>query len=155
MWKAGIIIGIAAFVLALAAAAGISPLCGLLCVSPVAGAVAGYLAGAFDKPATGEGGAKSGAIGGAVGGVGAFLGQAMAGVINALFAKQIAAFAGRTFGTATDVNTVRLGALGWGLCGGVVDIVIMAGLGALGGYLWYQFVGSKAAPAAPPPPPPM
>ncbi len=155
MWKAGIIIGIAAFALAFVGSVGLSPLCGLLCVSPVAGVIAGYLSSVFDKPITGEGGAKSGAIGGAVGGVGAFLGQALAGVINALFARQIAQFAGRTFGTAVDVNAARVGALGWGLCGGVIDIIVMAGLGALGGYLWYQFVGSKPAPTVLPPAPPM
>jgi hypothetical protein len=155
MWKAGIIMGIAAFLLAFAAAAGISPLCGLACVAPVAGAVAGYLAGVFDKPTTGEGGAKSGAIGGAIGGVGAFFGQALAGVVNALFAPQITEFLGRTLGTTTDVNTTRVVAFGAGLCGGLVNIVIMAGLGTLGGYLWYRAVGSKATPAAPPPAPPM
>ncbi len=155
MWKAGTIIGIAAFVLAFATSAGISPLCGLLCISPIAGVVAGYLAGVFDKPVTGGGGAKCGVIGGAIAGVGAFLGQALAGVVNALFAPQIAQFVGRTFDLPADVNTTRIIAFGWGLCGGLVDIVIMAGLGTLGGYLWYQFVRSKAAPAAPPPNPTM
>jgi hypothetical protein len=155
MWKAGIIIGIAVFVVIFVASAGVSPLCGLFCVSPLAGVVAGYLAAVFDKPATGEGAARTGAIGGAIGGAGAFLGQAVAGVINALFAPQIAQFARRTFGTITDVSTTRVVAFGWGLCGGLFDIVIMAGMGALFGYVWYRFVGSKNAPAAPPPTPPM
>ncbi len=155
MWKAGIIIGIAAFILTFAASAGLSPLCGLVCIAPLAGAIAGYLAGVFDKPMTGEGGAKSGAIGGVVGGVGAFLGQALAGVVNALFAPQIAQFTRRAFGTSADLTTTRLIALGAGVCGGLVDIVIMAGLGALFGYLWYQFVGSKATRVAPSPTPPL
>ena len=153
MWKSGIIVGIAAFVLALAASAGVSPLCGMLCVAPIAGLAAGYLAGVFDKPVGGEGGAKTGALGGLVGGVGAFLGQVVAGVVNAMFAPQIAELMGNTFNIPTDVDATRMAALGWGVCGGAVDIVLMAGLGALGGYLWWQITGSKAAPAAPPPPP--
>jgi hypothetical protein len=149
MWKSGLIIGIAALILAFATSAGLSPLCGLLCVSPLAGAVAGYLAGVFDKPVTGEGGAKSGAIGGAVAGAGAFLGQTLAGVVNAAFAPQIVQFSQRTFGLPGDVSTARLVSIGMGICGGLVDVVIMAGVGALGGYLWYRFTGSKATSVTP------
>ena len=47
------------------------------------------------------------------------------------------------------MSYARVVSIGMGLCGGLVNVVIMAGLGALGGYLWYRFVGSKAAPAAP------
>jgi len=153
MWKAGIIVGIAAFVLVLGASAGLSPLCGLLCVAPIAGLVAGYLAGVFEKPATGEDGAKTGALSGLAGGVGALLGHIAAGVINAMFAPQTAEFMGDVFDTAINAESTRMAALGMGVCGGLGDVALMAGLGALGGYLWYQMVGSKATPAAPPPTP--
>jgi hypothetical protein len=151
MWKSGIIVGIGAFVLAFAASAGISPLCGMLCVAPIAGLVAGYLAGVFDRPVSGGDGAKSGALGGLIGGVGAFLGQVVAGVVNAMFAPQLAELMGTVFSMPADVEVTRIAAIGWGVCGGVADIVLMAALGALGGYLWWQITGSKAVPAAPPP----
>jgi len=152
MWKAGAIIGTAAFLLVFVASFGLSPLCGQLCISPIAGAAAGYLAGVFQKPITGGAAAKSGAIAGAISGAGAFLGQTLAGVANALFAPQIAQFVSRMFGAVPDLNVTRMTALSVGVCGGLVDLAIMAGLGALFGYLSYQIVRSRAARPEPAPP---
>ena len=150
MLKSGLILGVVALLLAIGAAL-LSPLC-VPCLTLLLGLGAGYLAGAFDKPSEKRGSTKSGAIAGAIGGAGALIGQAVGAVIN----SQLVGPGGaikliRQLGiqlpsgaTPADIATGYWGGvIGSTCCLGLFDVALMAGLGALGGLLWWQMSGSK------------
>jgi hypothetical protein len=134
----------------------ISPYC-VPCLAILVGLGAGALAGMFDKPADSGACAKSGAAAGAIGGVGAILGHLVGGVINAaLVGPETAARVLGQFGYSTGTMTpeVYYGfTFGAACCIGLFDVLLMAGVGALGGLLWWQSAGKPAAnpPAALPP----
>ena len=144
MIKAGLILGAVMLVLGIGGSL-ISPIC-VPCLAVAAGIGAGYLAGVFDKPITSGGSAKVGAIAGAIGGVGALLGQIIGGILNAILVGPEGAMDMlEQFGLpiAYDPNLYYISFIGSGVCFGVLDIVLMAGLGALGGILWQQIAGKK------------
>ena len=152
MLKSGLIVGFAALLAGFGAAL-VSPLC-TPCVAVAAGLVTGYLAGWFDKPDDRRTSAKSGAGGGAIAGIGGLLGSLIAAGTNALvlgpggaaqFARQLGLPTGSvgdasTFAASYYVSTIALA--GW--CG-LLNIALMAGLGALGGILWYQVSDKQTA----------
>jgi hypothetical protein len=149
MLKSGLIVGAVSFLLSVVAGAVVSPLCGF-CVGLFAGLGAGYLAGLFDKSPDSGGAAKSGAGAGAIAGVGALIGLVIAGGINAVIVgPEGAAALMEGFGvtTSTDPTSYYIGAIGGPCCMGLFNIALMAGLGALGGMLWYQVSGKKATPS--------
>ena len=145
MLKSGLIIGVVMIVLALGSTL-VSPLCAP-CVALLAGLGAGYLAGVFDKPLASGASAKSGAAAGALGGIGAVIGGTLGGVGNMLIVgpDKTAALL-RQMGLPADSSgpSYYLGALGAPCCIGLFNVALMAGLGALGGILWYQISGKKA-----------
>ncbi len=144
MIKAGLILGAVMLVLGIGGSL-ITPLC-VPCIALAAGLGAGYLAGVYDKPLTSGGGAKVGAIAGAIGGAGALLGQIIGGILNALIVKPEGVIEMmEQFGLPTmpDPSFYYISFIGGGVCFGVLDVVLMAGLGALGGILWYQVAGKN------------
>ena len=144
MVKAGLILGAVMLVLGIGGSL-ITPLC-VPCIALAAGIGAGYLAGVYEKPATSGGTAKVGAIAGAIGGAGALLGQLIGGILNAVIVgpQGIADMARMLdIPVSTDPTAAYIGFIGGGCCFGIIDIVLMAGLGALGGVLWYQLAGKK------------
>lgn len=144
MIKAGLILGAVMLVLGIGGSL-ITPLC-VPCLAVLAGIGAGYLAGVFDKPLTSGESAKVGAIAGAIGGAGALLGQIIGGILNSALADpQDIINMMEQFGLPTtyDPGMIRFGQIGGGVCFGLLDIVLMAGLGALGGILWQQIAGKK------------
>ncbi|PJH74992.1 MAG: hypothetical protein CO064_09025 [Anaerolineae bacterium CG_4_9_14_0_8_um_filter_58_9] len=150
MLKSGLILGVVALLLAIGAAL-LSPLC-VPCLTLLLGLGAGYLAGAFDKPSEKRGSTKSGAIAGAIGGAGALIGQAVGAVINSQLvgpggAIQLIRQLGIQLpsgATPADIATGYWGGvIGSTCCLGLFDVALMAGLGALGGLLWWQMSGSK------------
>ncbi len=147
MVKSGLILGIVALLLT-AGIVLISPLCSP-CLVIFLGLGAGYLAGVFDKPLTNGATAKSGAIAGVIGGVGSLLGQIIGGAINgAIVGPEGAADILRQFdmgGSAMDPTTYWGVLVGTACCIGILNIALMAGLGALGGILWWQITGKKNA----------
>ncbi|HOT91278.1 MAG TPA: hypothetical protein PLN71_06855 [Anaerolineae bacterium] len=123
----------------------ITPLC-VPCIALLAGLGAGYLAGVYEKPFASGGAAKAGAIAGAIGGVGALLGQFIGGIINSVLVDpQTIMNVLEQLGLPTtyDPSMIPTAQIGGGVCFGVLDIVLMAGLGALGGILWQQIAGKK------------
>jgi hypothetical protein len=148
MIKAGLIAGAVAFVMVVAAGAVVSPFC-TPCAGILVGLLAGYLAGVFDKPLNGGAGAKSGAVAGAIAGVLGILGNFTAGVINGLVVNPAAVGAlARQFGLTApsmDQSTIWVSQLTMACCIGLVNLVLMAGLGAAGGALWTSF--NKQNPA--------
>ncbi|HQE93176.1 MAG TPA: hypothetical protein PLH19_05305 [Anaerolineae bacterium] len=146
MVKAGLILGAVMLVLGIGGSL-ITPLC-VPCIALLAGLGAGYLAGVFEKSATSGEAAKVGAIAGVIGGAGALLGQIVGGIINALVVKPegVADIMKQlNLPVASDPSLYYISFIGGGVCFGVVDVVLMAGLGALGGLLWYQISGKDNA----------
>lgn len=162
MLKSGLIFGAVALVLVGITGAINFQLCAP-CLALFMGAGAGYVAGMLDKPAGGTGAsAKVGAAAGAIGGVGALFGHLGGGLVGALRigperAMSQAAELARTLGLSvplTDVDPVSYygSTLGFSCCFGLFEIALMAGLGALGGLLWYQMTGKNMAGGTPPMP---
>lgn len=151
MYKSALITGLVALVLS-AGAVLLSPLIVPCCLAPFLGLAAGFVAGLFDKPLTGGASSKSGAIGGALGGIGAVLGQITGAVINAVSmgpeaAAQVARSMGLPGGGSGFEGGYWFGVFGGAVCFSLFDVMLMAGLGALGGLLWWQLIGKNAAPA--------
>ncbi len=144
MIKAGLILGAVMLVLGVGGSL-ISPIC-VPCLAVAAGIGAGYLAGVFDKPLTSGGSAKVGAIAGAIGGAGALLGQIIGSILNSIWVDPqtvIDLMEQLGLPAAYDPGMVRIAQIGGGVCFGLLDIVLMAGLGALGGILWQQIAGKN------------
>ena len=151
--KSGAIVAAAMLVLSCGAVL-LTPLC-VPCIALLAGAGAGYLAGVFDKPAASNVAIQSGAGAGAIGGIGALLGHVIGGITNAVMVgPEGMAQLLRQFGvTGVDTSnpvTFYVGAIGGACCFGLIEVALMAALGAVGGILWYQIVGKKASAPQPP-----
>ena len=153
MKKSALIFALVAFVLIVGVSL-ISPLC-TPCLAILVGAVAGYLAGVFDKPITKPAAVKGGALAGLLAGIGAFLGQIVGSIINgatvgpegaADLLRQLGLSTGGTDMTLTYWVTMVVSTL----CFGLLNLGIMAGLGALGGMLWNSFNNKTVTPPPPP-----
>lgn len=147
MYRSGIILAIISLVVAIGATL-LSPLC-TPCASLFLGVAAGFLAGVFDSPQDNNASAKAGAIAGAIGGIGAMLGQFVgAGVNGALMGPEQTAQLLEQFGLnvagQTDIaSTYWISLVGGAVCFGLLDVALMAGLGAVGGLLWWQITGKN------------
>ncbi len=154
MLKSGLILAGVTLVLG-TIGAFIFPLICVPCVALLGGIGAGYLAGQFDRPMAAGAAAQKGAGAGAIGGVGALVAHLIGGVGNAFLvgpegASDLLNNLGLDVGSgATDPIAYYGGALGSACCFGLFEVALMAAVGALGGFLWYQMTGSKGAPAAP------
>ncbi len=143
MIKAGLIAAAVALILAIGGSLLLA-LC-VPCISLFLGIGAGYLACHYEPAGDGGSAAKSGAIAGAIGGVGALLGQAIGAVINGVMTgPEVALDFGRQLGIDMPLDAGGLGGywvgvIGAGCCMGFLDLLLMAGLGAVGGLLWWQF----------------
>ncbi len=148
MYKSGLILGVVALFVA-AGATLLSPLCAP-CAAIFLGLGAGFLAGVFDKPSDNNAIAKVGAIGGAVGGSGAVLGQIIGAVINSYVmgpqgAQQFTQSLGLpTSGGPGFEGGYWVAVFGGAICLSLLDVLLMAGFGALGGLLWWQTTGKNA-----------
>lgn len=145
MVKAGLIFGVVMLVLGIGGSL-ITPIC-VPCIALMAGLGAGYLASVYEKRATSGDTAKTGAGAGAIAGAGALIGQLAGSIINSMIVgPDTAAELLESWGVSavSDPIFYYVGAIGGGLCFGIVDIALMAGFGALGGILWYQINGKNA-----------
>lgn len=149
MVRAGLIFGLAMLVLG-GGAAFFLPLC-VPCLALFAGAGAGYLAAQWERPSENVRAIGRGAGAGAIAGVGAWLAHVIGGLAGAArigpersaeFTEQML----RAFGSDVSVPTLSLSqfygqAAFFACCFGVFEVMLMAGLGALGGLLWWQMTG--------------
>ena len=111
------------------------------------GLAAGYLVGVFEKPTNNANVLKRGAIAGAIAGGLVLLGALIGGIINASILNpadmaQIYEWLGVS-GYELDQTTIWAGQLGSAVCGGLLNVVLMAGMGAAGGALWWQIQGKN------------
>jgi hypothetical protein len=120
------------------------------CAAIVIGLGVGFLACLWDRPATGSSGAGLGAKAGAIAGVGHLGGQLLGMLANGLlvgpegaaeFLDQLGLDAATMEPAAYWVSQIVIN----GGCG-ITNIAIAAGLGALGGLLWFQTIGKNQTP---------
>jgi hypothetical protein len=155
MVRAGLIVGGITLVLGIIGGF-ILPLVCIPCVALFAGLGGGYLAGQFERPGASGDSARRGAGAGAIGGVGALLAHVISGAANALMiGPEGAAQMLRNFGlelpgpAGISPASYYAGAIGGACCIGVLEVALMAGLGAVGGMIWYQTRGRSSTPPAP------
>jgi hypothetical protein len=138
---------------------GLIPVPFLSCCLSILGLAAavggGYLAGQFDHPATGGLSARGGAVAGAIGGVGALVVQVLSGAYSAFTLGPEGSVAilqqlGWDVGNA-DISPAMFytTAIGTSCCVGLIAVALLAGLGALGGLIWYQTKGKTAVTQIP------
>jgi hypothetical protein len=142
MLKSGLIVGAVMLVLSLGGSL-LTPLC-VPCLALVVGIGAGYLAGTFDNPIASGASAQVGAGAGAIAGVGALIGHLLGGVVNViLLGPERTADVLRQLGlpASADASTYYAALIGGSCCFGVFEVLLMAGVGAVGGLIWYQIRG--------------
>jgi hypothetical protein len=154
MLKAGLIGAAVGFVLAIIGAI-FFPLACNPCAAAFIGLGAGALTGVFARPPTSGTSASEGAKAGAIATAGNLLGQMVGTAIQVLVigpeaAADFARELGLPIGDPTAFGTTYyLGAFGGGCLCGLVGIALGAGLGAVGGILWYQISGQSQPPTPP------
>jgi len=146
MVKAGIIVGIVALVLILGSTFLMSPLCSP-CWGIVLGLAAGYLAGVYEKPLAQNDMIKKAVIAGVIAalfaGVGSLIGAILNGAyLNPADLQNIYQFLNLP-ATMPDETTIWVGQIGSACCVGLLNLAVMAGLGAAGGALWWQVRGKN------------
>ena len=157
MLKSGIIFGIIGFVLVLGISVAVSPFCSL-CVTILLGLGAGYVAGVFERPLDSSEAWKQGAGAGALAGGLVIFGQLIAGAINANFVVNDpnAQILNEMLGLPpAEPAMLWVGAAFAACCIGLVNVGILAGLGAAGGAIWGSMNssdGGGSGPAEPIPP---
>ncbi len=154
MVKAGLIIGGIMLVLGIPGAWFFPVLC-VPCLALFAGLGGGYLVGQFDQPASGNLTAKRGAGAGAIGSIGAVLAHLIGGAIVAFSPTGQAnanAISQALGGGSPADNPLAYygGAFGTACCFGLFEVALLAGLGALGGLLWWQLKGKNSAASGTP-----
>ena len=157
MYKSGLIFGAVMFIAALVVTLFV-PYC-VPCVALLIGLAAGYVASIFAKPLEQPSATKSGAIAGAVAGGGVILGEMIGAVINAVMVgpQRIAQILQQFGFPSTQMSSGEYWAaqLGINCLIALLSVALMAGLGALGGLIWWSVNGKKPAlPSTPPPAPP-
>ena len=149
MLKAGLIGAGVSFVLAIVAAL-ITPFCNP-CLALLLGLGVGVLAGVWERPTTSGAGAAEGAKAGAIAAVGGLVGQMAGAVINGfIVGPDGAAELLRRFDLPLQITEQNywLSNLGGNCLCGLFNVALGAGLGALGGILWYQVGGKNQPPAS-------
>ena len=152
MLKAGLIGAGIGFVLAIVAAL-VTPFCNP-CLALILGLGIGALAAAWERPATSGTSAGQGAKAGAIAALGGLVGQMVGAVANGfLVGPRRAAELLRQFDFEMPVRITResywIYNLGGNCVCAVVNVALGAGLGALGGLLWYQISGKNQPPMSP------
>jgi hypothetical protein len=150
MLKAGLIGAGVGFVLALVAAL-VTPFCNP-CVAVLLGLGVGVLAAVWERPATSGAGAGQGAKAGAIAAVGGLLGQMIGAVANGLMVGPEGAaqlYRQLNIQVPLDAQTYWIYNIGGNCLCSAFNVALGAGLGALGGLLWYQIKGKNQPPATP------
>ena len=150
MLKAGLIGAGVGFVLALVAAL-VTPFCNP-CVAVLLGLGVGVLAAVWERPVTSGAGAGQGAKAGAIAAAGGLLGQMIGAVANGLMVGPEGAaqlYRQLNIQVPLDAQTYWIYNIGGNCLCSAFNVALGAGLGALGGLLWYQVKGKNQPPASP------
>jgi MFS family permease len=121
----------------------LSPFC-TLCLTPILGIGVGYLAAHIDKPARPEASLSRGGLAGSITGIGVLIGQMLATVVNGILitnSEGLPIFV-RQMGLAqlfiTDPDEYWQAIITTSSFCSLINLVLIAGLGALGSLIWYQ-----------------
>ena len=151
MKKTVLIFGIGSF-FAFAGLTLLFPVC-TLCTALPAGAGAGWLAAYWIQPREQGAAATVGAQAGALAGIGAFLGQMLGGILNALIVgPEGTAALYQALGLATlelspsSDAAYYAGAIGGQACCGLINVGLMAGLGALAAFAYFRYTNRSQPP---------
>jgi hypothetical protein len=144
MLKAGLIGGVIGFIY-VTSITFISPFC-TLCFTPLLGVGIGYLANRFDTPSHVEASLGRGAIAGAMTGFAALLGQMLAAVVNAILVTNWTELplVFKEWGFTPDISDYWQTTLTANSFCSLLNLALMAGLGAVGGLIWFQRQHKKA-----------
>jgi hypothetical protein len=150
MWKAGGIGAAVGLITALLLTL-MTPICNP-CAALFIGLGAGVLAAFWERPATGGGGALKGAEAGAIAMVGSLVGQMAGAVLNGIIiGPEKAAQLIHQFGLPfeyQDPAQYWAYLLGGNCCCALMNVLLGAGLGAVGGLIGYQIWGKFTGSAA-------
>ena len=142
MIKAGLLGSIVGFIYVMSLTL-LSPFC-TLCFTPLWGVGVGYVAGWFDKPASMESVVGRGIAAGLMTGLGVVLGQMLAALVNGILvtnSKQLPLLMkeiGLSEFIVTNPNDYWQATLTVNSFCGIFNFALLAGLGALGGMLWFR-----------------
>jgi len=140
MIKAGLFGAVVGFIYVMSVTL-VSPFC-TLCITPLLGLGVGYLASRIDKPFKLETSLSSGGVAGGMTGCGALIGQMLAAVVNGIlvtnwqelpnFVKELGLTqfpdTGEYWQTTLIANS---------FCS-VLNLALIAGLGIVGGLIWFR-----------------
>jgi len=155
MIKSGIIVGAIAFVYLFVASIAMGLCTPLLAI--ILGFLAGALAAIIDKPQIENKAALSGGIAGLIAGIFAVIGNVAGTLIKTyvIFTPEtVNSVAGQLTGLPASEFETTFSSLGTFFtlgCCVILDLILMIGLGALGGYLWFLYKNRSAAPQPPQP----
>lgn len=133
----------------------VSPFC-TLCFTPLLGIGVGYLAGWFDAPVSPETSLYRGGIAGGIAGFGVVVGQMAATVVNAILVTnseqlpQLMREVGLAEFMFTDSAQYWEATMTANSICGVFNLLLLAGLGAAGGLVWFQRRQKASLPVTPP-----
>ena len=142
MLKAGLIGAVAGFIYVMTLTL-LSPFC-TLCFTPLLGLAVGYLAGWFDSPQKSEISIYRGGIAGGITGLVVMIGQMLATLVNGILVTNSEELPNllQEFGLSqlilTDSNQYWQATLTANSVCSVFNLFIIAGLGAVGGMIWFQ-----------------
>ncbi len=127
------------------------------CAALLLGLAAGYAAGAFEKPGEQPRAVRAGALAGLIAGAGGVIGEMLGAVINGFTvgperAIQILQGLGIQTGVTMTQTSYWASQVGINCCISLLSAAIMAGVGALGGLIWWSAQGKKAGMTPPLPP---
>lgn len=148
MIKAGLLGAIIGFIYVMSITL-VSPFC-TLCITPLLGISVGYIASRIDRPLKLEASLSSGGIAGGMTGCGALFGQMLAAIVNGILVtnwRELPNFirelgltqfpnSGEYWQTTLSANS---------FCG-LLNLALIAGLGTVGGLIWFQRQHKKAMP---------
>jgi hypothetical protein len=140
--KAGLIGAVAGFIYVMSLTL-LSPFC-TLCFTPLLGIGVGYLAGRFDTPQKSETSLYRGGIAGGITGFAVMIGQMLATVVNGILVTNSEQLPNllQEFGLSelilSDSNQYWQTTLTANSVCSVFNLFIIAGLGAVGGMIWFQ-----------------
>ncbi len=149
MTRAGLIGAVVIFLFA-AMISGFGPALAVTCCVIPIGLGAGYLSAFWDRPQQMGDAVRKGALGGAISGIGVILGHVAGAILAIVFrSEQLAAFSrefSRSLGVdasgTSEMYTYAGIVIGQG-CIGLIGLVLIVGLGALGGLIWWQVTGKN------------
>lgn len=150
MIKAGLIGAAAGFIYIMSLTL-LSPVC-TVCLTPVLGLGVGYLAGWFDTPPSSDTSLVRGAVAGIITGFGVVIGQMLATVVNAILvtnSEQLPILMGELGLTqlmVTDSSQYWQATLTANSICSMFNLLLIAGLGAVGGLIWFQHRARAAVP---------